>query len=65
MTSGKIRVIRYSNENGSREGVYFTEDFDLLVDDITPIGCEVDDDTIIEVYNWLPLFPMDYNLEIR
>jgi hypothetical protein len=58
-----IRIIRYSNENGSREGVYFTEDFELLADDVIPFGCELDSDTVIEVYNWDGCFPMDYHLE--
>jgi len=59
----EIRVIRYSNESGSREGVYFTEDFEVLNSEIIPYCCTVNSDLIIEVSDFDLSFPLDYNLE--
>lgn len=59
----EIRIIRYSNENGNREGVYFTEDMNLDVHDVVPGGCNHIVETFVQVDVWDFAFPMDYNLE--
>ena len=59
----EIRIIRYSSENGSSEGVFFTEEFDLDAEDVIPHGCTLDSDRRIHVTDWETCFPMDYNLE--
>ena len=59
----ELRVIRYSSDNGAREGVFFTEDLELLNDDVIPHGCNLDSDILIRVAGWETCFPMDYNLE--
>jgi len=61
----KIRIIRYSNESGTREGVFFTEDMDLLTEDVVPGGCDYIVETVIDAYGWDCAFPMEYNLERR
>lgn len=59
----EIRIIRYSSENGNREGVFFTEDMELNSKQVIPYGCSIDSDTVITASNWDTCFPMDYNLE--
>jgi hypothetical protein len=56
------RCIVYSSKDGSREGVYFTEDLKISVDDCIPPGCSVDHDFIISD-PFPSAFPMEYNLE--
>ena len=58
----QIRVIIQSTENGSRESVIFTDDFDLPIDDFVIPGFTVDCDKVIED-NLPDGFPKDYNLE--
>jgi hypothetical protein len=59
-----IRCIVYSNESGSREGVYFTEDIDLDARDCIPSDCTIDHDFMISDI-FPSSFPFDYNLERR
>lgn len=58
-----IRIIHYAGENNSsREGVYFTEDFDTDTEDFIPHGCKLVSDTEEELD--LPsLFPLERQLE--
>jgi hypothetical protein len=58
----KIRVIKYSTKNGSTEGVYFTEDFEILAEDIVPFENTLDSDLVIETTKWDTCFPFDYHL---
>jgi hypothetical protein len=57
-----VRCIVFSNETGSREGVYFTEEPNIDVEDIVPLGCSVDHDFFIED-PFPSSFPFDYCLE--
>ena len=58
-----MRVIHYSNKDGSKEGVFFTEDTDVNAEDILPPGCTVDNDFTIDGDEFPSGFPLDYNLE--
>lgn len=59
-----IRIIHYSNESGSREGVYFTIDLDKAADEIIPHGCTLDSDTETSSDDgeFPSSFPFDYHL---
>ena len=56
------RIIHYGNENGSIEGVHFTEDKSLDVKTILPKGCKVENDITLDE-DMPSTFPMDYYLE--
>ena len=58
-----IRCIQYSNQDGSREGVYFTEDLEISADEVIPPGCELVNDFQIESDDFPGDFPLEYNLE--
>lgn len=58
-----IRIVNYSSPNGTREGVYFTENLEIEATDFVPAGFDLDADTLTEVEHWPDLFPMDYNLD--
>lgn len=58
-----MRLIVYSTLDGSREGVFFTEDLDSAAGDFCPVGCQVDHDTIIDGTDFPSGFPLEYNLE--
>ena len=54
----KIRIIGWSNESCSKEGVIFTEDFNEDIDNIVPIGMELMYDEVKDID--LPdLFPLN------
>ena len=56
-----IRIIHYSNESGSHEGVFFTEDLEMDAEDVLPPNCTISSDTKLDIE--LPSsFPMEYNL---
>lgn len=59
----KIRCIVYSNENGSREGVFFTSDIDTDATEFIPYGCTIDSTTIMDSNDFPSAFPFEYNLE--
>lgn len=57
-----IRIIHYSNDSGSREGVTFTEDLAAEVGDFIPHGCTLVTDTEEDID--LPTsFPLETQLE--
>jgi len=59
-----VRCILFSNENGSREGVIFTEDMDTITQDFIPPGCKLDGESEFPI-SYLPnstSFPLDYIL---
>ena len=56
------RLIHYSNDSGSKEGVYFTEDTELNASSVVPPGCTITNDVILDE-EFPSTFPMDYNLE--
>jgi hypothetical protein len=57
-----IRLITWSNGDGSKEGVIFTEEFETDVADFIPFDCVVDFDGIIEAD--LPSgFPLNSTLD--
>lgn len=57
-----IRIIHYSNETGSREGVTFTEDMEADASEYVPYGCVLVSDTKAVVK--LPAtFPTEHQLE--
>ncbi len=56
------RCIVYSNENGSREGVYFTTDLEMDASFCIPPNCTLSNDFTI-TDDFPDTFPMDYNLE--
>ena len=57
-----MRVIHYSNHDGTIEGVYFTEELDMNAEDVLPPNCQVDND--FEVDDEFPsTFPLGFNLE--
>jgi hypothetical protein len=58
----KLRIIKQSNESGSEERVYFTEDFDTPIEELTISGLTVDSDVIIEGIELPSGFPLDYDL---
>lgn len=58
-----MRVIHYSNQDGSKEGVFFTEDTDVNAEDILPPGCKVHNDFAFDGDDFPSDFPLDYNLE--
>ena len=55
-----VRLIHYSNEDGSCEGVYFTDDLKMDASDACPYGCTVKSDQQIEMDT--SGFPMNYDL---
>ena len=58
----RIRLIIQSNDNGNREFVTFTEEFDTPVDDFKFPDCSIDFDKVIEAE--IPsVFPTGYNLQ--
>ena len=58
----KIRLIIQSIENGEKEYVHFTENFDSPQQDYILPSCTIDYDEIIEAD--LPtMFPLDYSLK--
>ena len=57
-----MRIIHYINEDGSIEGVFFTDDNSMDSKDVCPQGCSVESDTNIDID--LPSsFPTEMNLE--
>lgn len=58
-----MRLIIYSTLNGSREGVYFTEDFEMDANEILPPNCIIDSDIEIDGNDFPSSFPLNYNLE--
>lgn len=57
-----MRCIVYSNQSGSKEGVYFTEDTEIDPAEIIPPDCTLAYD--FDTENGFPGgFPLDYNLE--
>ena len=55
------RIIHFTNENGSKEGVYFTDDMNTPAEDFIPPFCELGSDTTID--DDMPNhFPMNYTL---
>ena len=59
-----IRCIHYSNKSGSREGVYFTDDFEMDAKDVIPPDCTLSEDFTIND-DFPGGFPLYYNLEKR
>lgn len=57
-----MRVIHYSNSDGSKEGVFFTEDFEMDARDAIPPNCVLCNDFAIND-KFPSSFPMEYNLE--
>lgn len=57
-----VRCILFSSENGSKEGVIFTEDMDTITEDFIPFGCTLDAESEFPL-SYLPAsFPLDYIL---
>lgn len=57
-----MRCITYSNDDGSREGAYFTDDTDTPATEFIPYGCTLAED--FDTDDGFPSsFPLDYNLE--
>lgn len=57
-----VRLIQYSSEDGSMEGVYFTEDIAIDAFSVCPKGCTVDEDVVMDGYDFPSSFPLDKNL---
>lgn len=60
----KIRIIHYSNDNGSKEGVFFTDDMGMDAIEACPPDCTVVSDTDFN-FELPSSFPLEYNLEKR
>jgi hypothetical protein len=57
-----VRIIHYSNADGSREGVAFTEDEETKAKDFVPPGCKLVSDTSHDID--LPSsFPSEHTFE--
>lgn len=57
-----MRIIHYSNNSGSKEGIYVTEDLKMDASDVCPPGCTVSNDFMVD--DEFPSgFPLEYNLE--
>jgi hypothetical protein len=61
-TMEQIRIIHFSNESGSKEAVYFTDDFVTPATEFVRPGYTLDKDVTIEASNWPSTFPMNYCL---
>ena len=59
-----MRCIHYANNNNGREGVYFTEDFDMDAQDVVPPNCEIINDFNTDD-DFPATFPTETNLEKR
>lgn len=57
-----IRCIVYSTANGSKEGVYFTDDLEMDATDCIPFDCTLSEDFKIDE-DFPAGFPLNYNLE--
>lgn len=57
-----VRCITYSTKDGSKEGVFFTEDLEMPYTDCIPYDCTLDSDFTIDC-DFDAGFPMEYNLE--
>ncbi len=58
------RCILYSNESGSREGCYFTEDLEMNAADVIPPDCTLSKDFTLDD-DFPSIFPLEYNMEKR
>lgn len=59
-----IRLIIFRDSGkGNREGVVFTEDFEVDANDHVPYGCTLYADVKIDVSGWPSGFPMEHTLE--
>lgn len=58
-----MRVIHYSSQDGTKEGVFFTEDTDLKSEEVLPPRCKVVNDFTIDGDDFPSDFPLEYNLE--
>ncbi len=55
------RIIHFSNENGSREGVLITDNLETSVEDLIPLGTDFQSDETYE--EEMPsAFPLNYAL---
>ena len=55
------RIIHFSNENGSREGVFITDDLKTSAEDFVPFGTDLQSDETYE--EEMPSgFPINYAL---
>jgi hypothetical protein len=61
----KLRCIVQSTPDGSDERVYFTEELDEPIEDLTVPGFEVSRDVILEGVELPSGFPLDYDLARR
>ena len=57
-----MRLIHYSNDSGSKEGIFLTDDTEMDASEACPPGCTVINDCTIN--DRLPsTLPLEYNLE--
>jgi hypothetical protein len=55
-----VRCIHFSSNDGSKEGVIFTEDFEEKTEDFIPPGCTLDGETEdIKLHQLPSSFPLD------
>ena len=55
----KLKVFIFSNESGSQEYIYFTDDLDITDDDICfPESVKLNNETIIEAKHFPSSFPL-------
>lgn len=57
-----IKCITFGNDNGSKEGVYFTADLDIDVNDIIPEGCSLNGESLLDEDELPMAFPLEYLL---
>lgn len=57
-----VRCILFSNENGSKEGVIFTDDMDAPATDFIPPDCTLSGETELHENDLPTAFPLNYTL---
>lgn len=54
-----VRCILFSNDNGSKEGVIFTEDMETETADFIPPSCTLDGESELPLNTLPDCFPLD------